>query len=130
MAGLKTRALRRNPQPISVFISYSHDDAAIAKALEEEISSIDQTRFKVFLDFKSIELGGKWKLEIAKAVDTANMFIAIFTGNQKHVFDYCGYEVGLFSGQQNKGKPRTMYCLYDTKEPPAILADLQNIPIV
>jgi hypothetical protein len=112
-----------------VFISYTHDDAAIARTLYKENSSIDHVRFDVFLDFEKIEPGGDWKTEISTHVEKADVFIAIFTGDQKHVFDYCGYEVGLFSASRAKGTRRPMFCIYDTKEPPAILSDLQGIPI-
>jgi hypothetical protein len=114
---------------ISVFISYSHDDYAIAKVLKDEIDAIDHTGFNVFLDVETIELSNNWKVEIKNAVEEADVFIAIFTGNQKHVFDYCGYEVGLFSGSPKGGKRRRMFCIYDTKEPPTILNDLESVQI-
>jgi TIR domain len=124
------RAQKRiGPEPISIFISYSHDDTAIARAVKEEISTIDHKGFDVFLDFESIEVGGNWKQAIEKAVEAADVFIAIFTGNQKHVFDYCGYEVGLFSAAANRGRRRRMFCVYDTQEPPTILRDLEGVQI-
>ncbi|MDU6375382.1 MAG: hypothetical protein E6575_15055, partial [Bradyrhizobium sp.] len=76
-----------------------------------------------------IELGGDWKAEIAFAVKNADIFIAVYTGDQKHVFDYCGFEVGLFTASEPDGMKRRMFCIYDTKEPPTILSGLQGVQI-
>jgi len=114
---------------INIFISYSHDDFAIAKALREEIAAIDNAAFEVFLDAETIQLGSDWKVAIAEAVQKADIFIAIYTGNQKHVFDYCGFEVGLFTASERVGMHKKMFCIYDTKDPPTILSDLQSVQI-
>jgi hypothetical protein len=126
--GVSQSNRRMASRPISVFISYSRDDAKIAAALKAAIGSIDNKFFRVFLDVETIELGKNWKTEIAKNVKRSDVFIAIFTGDQKHVFDYCGFEVGLFSGYSGKRK-NTMFCIYDTREPPTILADLEGVRI-
>src|SRR5690242_4619696 len=80
---------RREADKINVFISYSHDDFAIAKTLFQQIKTIDNAAFDVFLDAETIQLGSDWKVEIARAVKSADIFIALYTGDQKHVFDYC-----------------------------------------
>jgi hypothetical protein len=121
--------VRRRANPISVFISYSHDDAGIANALFQEIKAIDNSKFDVFLDYQKIEIGSEWKAQIQSAVHKADVFIAIYTGDQKHVFDYCGFEVGLFTAANDSRIKKPMFCIYDTKEPPAILSDLQGVQV-
>ena len=52
----------------------------------------------VSLMLEAIELGGgTGEAEIARAVKKADIFVAVYTGDQKHVYDYCGFEVGLFT---------------------------------
>jgi hypothetical protein len=124
-----SRPRREKSDRVNVFISYSHDDFPIAQALWQEIAAIDQAAFDVFLDAQAIELGGDWKAEIASAVKNADIFIAVYTGDQKHVFDYCGFEVGLFTASERDGMKRRMFCIYDTRDPPTILAGLQGVQI-
>jgi TIR domain len=123
------RPRQRKSDKVNVFISYSHDDFPIAQALWREIEAIDHAGFDVFLDAEKIQLGSDWKDEIARAVKKSDIFIAVYTGDQKHVFDYCGFEVGLFTASERAGMKRRMFCIYDTREPPTILSGLQGVQI-
>ena len=52
--------ITKDPHSVHVFISYSHDDLAIASCLQDELEAINPDRVRCFLDAYSIRSGARW----------------------------------------------------------------------
>lgn len=73
----------------NIFVSYSHKDQPVAlkcaKLIEQMLGS------KVFIDVNGLRTGHDWQLEIAKAIDAADIFELLWS---EHTADseFCRYE--------------------------------------
>src|SRR5215813_4209372 len=86
---------------VTIFISYAHNDHIIAEALRQVLADINRTRIECFLDTESIRSGEGWEEKLEKALSDAAWLVCVYTGEQS---DYCGYEVGVFTGGRALGK--------------------------
>jgi len=67
------------PEPKLVFISYAKEDSTAARKLVEAVECL--RFFRVWFDEKCLLPGENWKQEIAKAISTSDLFIALMSRN-------------------------------------------------
>ena len=114
--------------PVTVFISYAHEDVAIAEVVRTEIKSIDR-RVQCFLDLEEIEPGVRFEEKITDALGTADWLLGLYTGKQSQ---YCGFEVGVFTtGRALSPTPgdSRVVCLYDVEPVPGVFQFHQNVRV-
>src|ERR1035438_939151 len=118
---------RQSSQKVNVFISYARRDYAIAKILYEQLSELNRDRVVCFLDTSTIESGEGWEKKLQEALLSADWLLCIYTGHQS---EYCGYEVGVFTGGKtiDKDHPESsrVVCFHDVKEYPGMFRSHQN----
>lgn len=74
-----------------VFISYSRKDIAYARLLQ---NSLRESGVETWIDWDRIPIGEKWWSEITAAIESANVFLFIISGNSVNS-DICGKEIQL-----------------------------------
>jgi hypothetical protein len=124
--------INKDPNNVYVFISYSHDDLEIARCLHDELNNINPDRVRCFLDAYSIRSGEQWDLKIIAQLKVADWLIFLYTGRERRSYDYCGFEIGIFTSVHDLNTPRKitesarLVCLHDTKDVPSLLSMVQN----
>jgi TIR domain len=124
--------IRRDPQDVHVFISYSHDDFRIAKCLQDKLSAVNPARVRCFLDQYDIRSGDDWHSKIIANLEAADWLIFIYTGRERRSYDFCGYEIGIFTSAHRFDPSRKiseaarLLCLHDTATVPSMLSMVQN----
>src|SRR5258705_2410244 len=93
--------IRKDPNNVHVFISYSHDDIDIARCLEEHLTKVNPDRVKCFLDAYSIRSGERWDSAIIANLKAADWLIFLYTGRERRSYDYCGFEIGIFTSSHH-----------------------------
>jgi TIR domain len=115
--------------PVRVFISYAHEDVAIAEVVRTEIKSIDR-RVECFLDLEEIEPGVRFEEKLIKALGAADWLMGLYTGKQSQ---YCGFEVGVFTTDKalsaTPGDSRVV-CLFDVEPVPGVFQFHQNVKVI
>src|SRR6266481_5587805 len=61
--------------PVSVFVSYSHDDAVLVTPV---VKLLRLNEALVFQDLDSIELGKKWREQIGRALAEAHLVVVFW----------------------------------------------------
>jgi hypothetical protein len=104
-----------------VFLSYDHEDKAVAGRIKEELATLG---FSAFLAHEDIEVSAEWRSEILKHLDNCSTLVAVVTENfAKSV--WTNQEVGFVLG---KGKPIISLVFGETAEMlPGFLESLQAI---
>jgi len=111
---------------VKVFISYAHTDHIFAEALRQVLVEINRSRVECFLDTESIRSGEGWEQRLEDALKDADWLVCVYTGEQS---DYCGYEVGVFTGGKGLSHPAAdirLVCLHDVADPPGLFRKRQN----
>jgi hypothetical protein len=101
------------PDKTHAFVSYAHNDAIVADAIEEQLTHLAERGkgkafLSCFLDTKSIPKGQRYEPIIRSGLKDADWLIVIFTGDQSV---YCGFEIGLYSYTSSDDRP--IICLHD-----------------
>src|SRR5947207_6652151 len=127
-----TDGIKKNPDDVHVFISYSHDDKELAECVRDELKKANPDRVSFFLDAYSIRSGERWDLSIITNLKAADWLILIYTGRERRSYDYCGFEMGIFASahhldtSQDIAQSARLVCLHDTQDVPAMLSMVQN----
>lgn len=83
--------------PLTVFISYAHEDASIATALNNSLSEAFGDRVVVLLDKFFMQPGGPLALTVQNNISKADVLMVIATGRERRSHDWGGYELGAFA---------------------------------
>jgi hypothetical protein len=106
----------------NVFISYAHEDTAIAHEIKDQLTLLAQSgmggsSLDCFLDADSIPPGVKYEPIIKAALEQADWLVVVFTGNQSV---YCGYEIGMYSILKSlhdrPADDKRVACLHDVEQ--------------
>jgi hypothetical protein len=85
-----------------VFLSYSHQDAALALAAHDVIKAVKPDA-RIFFDRATLAPGDSWLMQIAEALDAARRVLALYTPNYWSS-RFCRDEfVAAFTRQQDTG---------------------------
>jgi hypothetical protein len=128
--------IKKNPDDVHVFISYSHDDKELAECVRDELRKANPDRVSFFLDAYSIRSGDRWDLSIISNLKAADWLIFIYTGRERRSYDYCGFEMGIFASAhhldttQDIAQSARLVCVHDTPDVPAMLSMVQNRQIL
>jgi len=86
---------RKNP--LNIFVSYAHEDQDIALTIQNMLQdTFGVALCKVFIDTRSIPLGGDIKQTIMEELRTAHTMIVVATGVARTSHDWTGWELGAF----------------------------------
>ncbi len=92
--------------PMNVFISYAHEDSAIAVALSNMLQrTFGETLSEVFLDTNSIDIGGEITVAIKEALRRADVLLVVSTGVLRPSHSWTGFELGYFEACRTSAKP-------------------------
>jgi TIR domain len=121
------------PTILRLFISYAHEDAAIAIAVRNALqAALGDFLAEIFLDKVSLETGFDFKTQIEEKLESTDILIIIYTGAHKPSHGYTGWEVGYFRGVQRRGAeakfPRRIVPIY-LDAPPATVSAVQGIAL-
>ena len=128
--------IKKRPDNVHVFISYSHNDKELAECVRDELKKANPDRVTFFLDAYSIRSGERWDLSIISNLKAADWLIFIYTGRDRRSYDYCGFEMGIFASahhldtSQDIAQAARLVCLHDTPDVPAMLSMMQNRSIL
>jgi hypothetical protein len=128
--------IKKRPDDVHVFISYSHDDKELAECVRDELKKANPDRVTFFLDAYSIRSGERWDLSIIANLKAADWLIFIYTGRERRSYDYCGFEMGIFASahhldtSQDIVQSARLVCVHDTSDVPAMLSMVQNRQIL
>jgi hypothetical protein len=93
-----------NNRKLSVFISYAHEDYAIAAAvlnmLQQSLGDV-----KVFMDTRSIQVGGDITDEIKSSLRGADVLLVVSTGALQSSHAWTGFELGYFEACHSEKEP-------------------------
>ena len=121
-----TEVRRAQPKKVRVFISHARADSQIAGALHDEIIDMGRGQVSCFLDTQTIESGEGWESKLERELKAADWLVCIYTGEQS---EFCGYEIGVFTGgralQKVRGDSR-LVCLHNVPDYPAVFRLHQN----
>src|SRR5262249_16708602 len=93
-----TQVLNGKLSIMKIFISFSTENSAVAKALEPQINALHPG--KVLWRMDMLYLGKNWSADIASQLDSADVLIALAAGTLRQEFAYTGVEIGYFGGSQ------------------------------
>lgn len=123
--------IKKDPNDVHVFISYSHEDFGIAQCLKEELTAVNP-RVCCFLDAYSIRSGEEWHSKIIANLKAADWLIFLYTGRERRPYDFCGFEIGIFTSVHRLDtstkitEAARLLCIHDTGGLPALLSMVQN----
>jgi len=84
--------------PTWLFISYKHEDVAVAEKVTSQFREIAEAKVDIVLsnypDLNGAGFGGTLQDEIAKQLQVTEVFFFIYTGSDKY-YPWCMYEAGL-----------------------------------
>ncbi len=94
-------------QPVSVFYSYSHDDKSLLEQLQNHLANL---RYRQFIDDwhdRNISPGVKWKHEICKRLETAQIILLLISSDfmKSH---YCCAEMMRALKRHRDGEARVI----------------------
>src|SRR3984893_498771 len=124
--------IKKDPNDVHVFISYSHEDFGIAQCLQDELIAVNPHPVRCFLDAYSIRSGEEWHSKIIDNLKAADWLIFLYTGRERRPYDFCGFEIGIFTSvhmldnSQKRTEAARLLCLHDTPAVPSLLAMVQN----
>jgi TIR domain len=124
--------IKKDPNDVHVFISYSHEDFPIAQCLQEEITAVNPDRVRCFLDAYNIRSGEEWHSKIIANLKAADWLIFLYTGRERRPYDFCGFEIGIFTSvhlldtSKKISQAARLLCIHDTAAVPSLLAMVQN----
>jgi len=124
--------IKKDPNDVHVFISYSHEDFGIAQCLQDELTAVNPDRVCCFLDAYSIRSGEEWHSKIIANLKAADWLIFLYTGRERRPYDFCGFEIGIFTSVHRLDTSRKiteaarLLCIHDTGGLPALMSMLQN----
>jgi hypothetical protein len=71
----------RNPEPLKVFVSYSHLDMALWKEFKAHLSPMERThRIEIWSD-QQLEAGQRWEQEIYNQLDAADIVLLLVSSH-------------------------------------------------
>ncbi len=121
--GAKTLPGQR--QRTRVFLSYRSTDEKIARAVKQELESLDD-RIDVFAAYDDLRRGGRWKQQLMEELKAASWFILIYTDPEMDwqwpIYEATTFEA-LHAGQS--GGDQRLCCLHDTDARPKPLSEYQ-----
>jgi len=129
---LEHEKITKDLSDVHVFISYSHEDIGIAQCLQEELTAVNPARVHCFLDAYNIRSGDEWHSKIIANLKAADWLIFLYTGRERRPYDFCGFEIGIFTsvhlldGSRKLTEAARLLCLHDTPVVPSLLAMVQN----
>jgi len=124
--------IKKDPNDVHVFISYSHEDFGIAQCLQDELIAVNPDRVRCFLDAYSIRSGEEWHSKIIANLKAADWLVFLYTGRERRPYDFCGFEIGIFTSVHSLDTSRKiteaarLLCIHDTGGLPALLSMVQN----
>jgi sRNA-binding protein len=105
----------------SIFISYSHEDKKLARALAEELR---QRGLKVWIDEGELKVGDSLIERIATAIAEIDFFLALVSESSRNS-NWCRKELALaVTGELGREGLRVLPVRVDDAEMPATLADV------
>jgi TIR domain len=129
---LELEEIKKDTNDVHVFISYSHEDFGVAQCLQDELTAVNPDRIRCFLDAYSIRSGEEWHSKIIANLKAADWLIFIYTGRERRSYDFCGFEIGIFTSVHRLDTSRKiteaprLLCIHDTAAVPSLLSMLQN----
>jgi TIR domain len=124
--------IKKDPNDVHVFISYSHEDFGIAQCLQDELIAVNPDRVHCFLDAYSIRSGEEWHSKIIANLKAADWLVFLYTGRERRPYDFCGFEIGIFTSVHSLDTSRKiteaarLLCIHDTPAVPSLLSMVQN----
>lgn len=124
--------IKKDPNDVHVFISYSHEDFGIAQCLQDELTAVNPDRVRCFLDAYNIRSGEEWHSKIIANLKAADWLVFLYTGRERRPYDFCGFEIGIFTSVHRLDTSRKiteaarLLCIHDTPAVPSLLAMVQN----
>jgi len=124
--------IKKDPNDVHVFISYSHEDFGIAQCLQDELTAVNPDRVRCFLDAYSIRSGEEWHSKIIANLKAADWLVFLYTGRERRPYDFCGFEIGIFTSVHRLDTSRKiteaarLLCIHDTPAVPSLLSMVQN----
>src|SRR5229473_893748 len=124
--------IKKDPNDVYVFISYSHEDFGIAQCLQDELIAVNPDRVRCFLDAYSIRSGEEWHSKIIANLKAADWLVFLYTGRERRPYDFCGFEIGIFTSVHSLDTSRKiteaarLLCLHDKGGVPSLLSMVQN----
>ena len=105
--------------PVSVFVSYSHDDAGLVTPV---VKLLRLNNALVFQDLDSIELGKKWREQAGRALEEAHLVVVFWCVHSSHSSEV----ESEYKSALNTGKD-LLPVLLDATPLPAELSEFQWI---
>jgi hypothetical protein len=124
--------IKKDPNDVHVFISYSHEDFGIGQCLQDELTAVNPDRVRCFLDAYSIRSGEEWHSKIIANLKAADWLVFLYTGRERRPYDFCGFEIGIFTSVHSLDTSRKiteaarLLCIHDTPAVPSLLSMVQN----
>lgn len=91
---------------LNIFLSYSHGDEEILKAVYECLQdTLDRGLTNIIWDGKDFQAGAALRDEIKTKLDETDVLIPIYSGRMKNSFSFPGFEWGYFEGAGLRNRP-------------------------
>jgi hypothetical protein len=109
-----------------VFISHKKQDEASAIAIRDALAQFSGD-LTFFISGDNIHAGEDWQVRLRTELKESDLLLLLFTEPTRD-WDWCLYEVGLFS-TLDSDVDEPVVCIYPTDgEPPSPLVSLQGVP--
>jgi hypothetical protein len=114
-----------NNGPINIFLSHRHEDSEAISQFRTKLEALSAGRLRFFQSSApgQIQAGEDWRKRIHREIKKSDALILIFT-DPSQTWDWCLYEVGLFTDLNKKEEESRIICLcsYEDKPPSPLLS--------
>src|SRR6202165_5992878 len=100
--------MRKQPEPVSMFLSYAHEDEPLRKELEKHLSLLQRQGLVSTWQDRRITAGTNWAQEIDEHLNSASIILLLISSDFL-ASDYCyGMEMRRALERHNAGQARVI----------------------